>query len=355
MLIALPHLMPKENPVPSGYVKLNQEHWRNAERGRISRPLEMAHTADFLHRRMVKTFNLEDAHQPILTWSVLFDRPKTPSTMYVYAERVPEEIGQEDAQSYTIGMGRITEYATNYAMREFIRRNMDIPLLRDLGSIYGRIADLATYEILLNGTYRRMAQVESLAEQNGKDYTEAITQALFQHNFDPLNELVLDTKEFSGWLDISDVAIEIGGRRFKKPDLGKWLDRLEVEEKDGPIKTGVKNTLLSVVAGGVFRSPGITEISGGITGVIFAETAVVYAANLGRDIINNPELLGSVIPVMAENLAIASVPLISLTPAVAIHEAIHSYSSNKDYMGLIPAKLISKKTIPYLARLEPEE
>src|SRR3972149_10524513 len=148
------------------YTQANQEFWRKANRGIFSRPLELPRTASALHERMVKTFNLEEAELPILTWSVLFDRPKTPSSIYIYAERIPEEIGQEDAQNYSTGIVRITEYATNYAMREFIRRNMDLPLLRDLGSAYGRLADLVTYEIFLNGTYRRMAQIESLAEQD---------------------------------------------------------------------------------------------------------------------------------------------------------------------------------------------
>lgn len=337
------------------YTKANQEFWRKAQRGSVSKPLELMRTANALHNRIVETFALGEVEQPILSWSVIFDRPKTPSSMYVYAEKIPEEIEPVDAQAHSVGIVRITEYATNYAMREFIRRNMNIPILRDLGSAYGRIADLVTYEIILNGTYRRMAQIESQAGQNRKDYKEAIFQALFQHNLGPLNELVADTKDFSGWSNISDVAIEIGKKRFKKPDLGKWLDKIEIEEKDGPIKTGVKNAALSVVAGGVFRSPGVTEISGGIIGFVFAETAVVYAASLGKDIVSRPELLGLIIPVMTKNLAVAIIPAISLAPAIAIHEVIHSYSSNEDFMGLIPVKLIRKETIPYMTRLGAED
>jgi hypothetical protein len=331
----------------------NQKFWRKAKRGLFSRPLELPHTANIIHERIVKTFNLdEDSPTPILTWSLLFDRAKTPSSTYTYKERFPEKVADEDKLDYSVGIARITEYATNRATRIFIEKNLDAPLLKELGTAYARITDLLTYEILLNGTYRRMAGVESTAEQNGKDFNHAIEEALFRHDFTPINELIKDTEEFSGWSDIEDLAIEIGKKKFKKPDLAKWLDKLEIEHNDNKIKAGVKSTVTSVAAGGVFRSPGITEVSGGMIGLVMGETCLFLAANLADDFIKNPTLLNSFSGLIAQDLALAVAPVIAITPAIAIHELIHAHSSNEEFYGLIPATQIKKETIPYLARLE---
>lgn len=54
-------------------------------------------------------------------------------------------------------------------------------------------------------------------------------------------------------------------------------------------------------------------------------------------------------------MQIPVVAIAGLMPFVAVHESIHHYSSNADYMGLIPAKLVHKKTTPLKNQLEPEE
>ncbi len=336
--------MSAEQPSPSNYIEENQEHWRNANRGISSRPLELPRTGKFLHERIVRTFGLEDTQEPILTWSVIFDKPKSPSSAYVYAERFPEGVAKEDEHDFSVGIGRITEYATNIATKDFIDRNTDIPVVNAVARAYAAFGDLATYGIMLAGTYREMARIEYMAEQNGEDFGQALYRGLFQHDTAPLNELIADTKEFSGCSDINELAIKLGKKRFKKPDIGKWLNKLEVERTDGPVKGSIKNCAVSVLAGGVFRSPGITEVSAGLLPLFFAETIAIYGLNGRMDI-----------GLLVQNLAVVTATGLAISPFATIHELTHSYSASEDYMGFIPVKLIKKEVTPYFTRLEIEE
>ena len=168
--------------IPSNYVQLNQDYWRSAERNGISKPLELSRTAKILHKRMVDTFNLQSPHEPILTWSLVFDKPKTPSSRFVYEERFPDEIKEEDRADFLRGMGRITEYATNIATIDFIKKNVNIPFVNTLADIYTKFGDLATYRLLINGTYRDMDGISYIAERNGKNYKEALYKGLFEHD-----------------------------------------------------------------------------------------------------------------------------------------------------------------------------
>lgn len=333
--------MSAEIPIPQDYVAKNQEHFRNARRGILSKPIELTQTGRILHERVVRTFGLEDAEKPILTWSVIFDKPKSPSSAYVYAERFPEGVAKEDEHDFSVGIGRITEYATNIATKDFIHKNTDIPIVNAIAQAYAAFGDLATYGILLGGTYREMTRVQYAAEQNGKDFKQALYQGLFLHDIDPLNELIADTQEFSGCSNVNELAIKLGRTRFKKPDIGKWLNKLEVERTDGSIKAGIKNCAVSVLAGGVFRSPGITEVSGGFLPLFFAETLAIYGLNGRMDI-----------GLLAQNLAIIAGTGIIINPFATIHEFIHSHSASEDYMGFIPATLIGKEVTPYFTRLE---
>lgn len=336
--------MPKENPVPQEYVKLNQEHWINAKRGILSNPLELSRTAQFLHTRMTDTFNLGKAEKPILTWSVVFDKPKTPSSRFVYEERFHNEIRKEDREDFSKGIGRITEYATNIATIDFIKKNTNLPLINLAADAYTKFGDLATYGLVINGTYREMNRIAWVAQQNGKDYKKALYEGLFNHDTKPLDELIADTKEFSGCSDINDLAIKLGQKRFKKPDVLKWLGKLEVERTDGPVKANIKNCMISVLAGGVFRSPGVTEVSAAILPAFFAETGAIYAAKGNFE----PSLL-------VQNLAVVTVGTLAVTPFAVLHEMIHGYSSSTENMGFIPAKLIEKEVTPYFTRLETKE
>ena len=336
--------MSTEQPLPSNYIEQNQEHWRNANRGIFSRPLELPRTGKFLHERIVRTFGLEHIQEPIVTWSAIFDKPKSPSSAYVYAERFPEGVAKEDKHDFSVGIGRITEYATNIATKDFIDRNTDILVVNAAARAYAAFGDLATYGIMLAGTYREMARIEYMAEQNGEDFRQALYRGLFQHDTAPLNELIANTKEFSGCSDINELAIKLGKKRFKRPDIGKWLDKLEVERTDGSVKAGIKNCAVSVLAGGVFRSPGIIEVSGGFLPLFFAETLAIYGLNGRMDI-----------GLLAQNLAVIAATGIIINPFATVHEMIHSYSASEDYMGFIPAELIKKEVTPYFTRLETKE
>lgn len=331
--------MAAEREIPQNYIERNKRFWKKASRHGISKPQELKFPADIFHSRIKKTFDIEEVEQPILVWSTVFDNPKTPNSEYVYAERYPESVKEEDKIDFHRGIVRITEYATNFATREFLKRNAT-----PLADIYGRFADLVTYELLYNGTYRRMKAVEIEADRNGKDYKGALLTGLFRHDLDPVNELIEDTKPYSGWNNINDLAIEIGRNRFKKPDFGKFLDKLEIERTDGKTVTTLKNCAISLLAGGVFRTPGVIEVSTGLVPLAFAETAVIYAAN---------QRLGD--PAIIQNLATITLPILSITPFATMHEAIHYYSANEKNMGFIPAQLINKEVTPYFSRLEPEQ
>lgn len=344
-----------ELAVPENYTEQNKEFWRNAKRGFGSRPLELPRTSHFIHERMVKTFNLEGAVEPILTWSVLYDRAKTPSAKFVYEERELDEVSPEDSSDYIVGMSRITEYATNRAVKLFIERNLNVPVLKELGTVYAKINEIFTYELVINGTYRRMARIEQTAKDNGKDYDKAITDALFKHDLGPLDELVADTQEFSGWTGINDLAIDIGRKKWKKPDLAKWTDKLEVEDDNGKVKSIAKNLVASLAAGGVTRSPGISEVSGGLMLILLAETGLSAATSFGSILLKHPETFNTIANLTVNDLLMAQLPAAFLIPFLTLHELIHTYSFDENNYGLIPSTLIHDEKVPYLARLQKKQ
>ncbi len=154
--------------IPEDYVKANQKHFRNAKRGIVSRPYELPKLRDSLHERITKTFGLEDAQKPVVVWSGLFDNPKTPSSEFVYAERYPEDIKEEDRQNFAAGITRITEYATNFAAGEFLKRNLSLPLVKQAAKVYGMFSEALTYGLLYSGTYREMRRVRKSAQKRGE-------------------------------------------------------------------------------------------------------------------------------------------------------------------------------------------
>ncbi len=351
----------EENSIPPDYIKRNQSFWRKAQRGIFSRPAELGMSATFLHRRIVETFNLENAQESILVWSTLFDKPKTPSSEFVYAERFPSNIKEEDRQYWTAGMVNITEFATNYATREFFKKNADLPIARSIAEVYGELADMATYKIMIGGTYYRMHAIEEQAVLSGKDFKAAIFKALFQHDFNPINSIISDTSGYSGCSNIDELAIQIGKNRFRKPDLGKWLGKLEIGNKDGKIKSNLKNSITSLAAGGVYRNPGVTEISGAIPSLFYLETGAVSGLELSS-ILKNPHFshilssfqFDSLFALATSKELMASLaPIFLIYPFIAVHESIHSYSSNKEFMGLLPARIVRREKTPGLIALEP--
>jgi hypothetical protein len=341
--------LPQGEPlgIPKDYVQQNQEYWKNVERGRLpkTKPLLLNHTARFMHRRIVDTFGLQDAVEPVLALSVLYDKPKSSTSEYVYEYRFPEGVRKKDRKDFAMGIERITEYATNYATKEFFMRNLNFPGARSIAEIYGKLADFASYRFILGGTYVRMGMVEDQAILNGKDYKGALSQALFQHDFTSINELIADTQEASGCSNLEDLAIQIGKSRFKKPDLSKWLGKLEINKTDGSGKSNIKNCILSILAGGVYRNPGVIEISAGITTFVILETISVYALKMGTDVLSVANTLGL-------NLAVALTPVTLVEFFATVHERLHSDSSNKEYIGLIPARIVNKKTTPHMSNLE---
>lgn len=336
----------QELTIPVDYVAKNQEHWRNIKRGKGSRPHELS-IGSLLHSRIVRTFgleHLEHVKKPILVWSVLFDKPDKPTSQVVHAERFPEDVKEEDKQDFAIGIGRITEWATNEATKDVIMKITNIPIISTVAHAYAAFGDFVTYGIILGGTYREMARIQYVAEQNGKDFKHALYKGLFEHDMTLINELIADTEDFSGCSNINELAIKLGRKRFKKPDIGKLLNRLEVERTDGQIKGGIKNCVVSVIAGGVFRNPGITEVSAGVLPLLFAETIALYVLNSRMDI-----------GLLAQNLAVVVAVGGVIYPFATIHELTHSASASRSNMGFIPATLIKKEVTPYFTRLEKEE
>lgn len=339
------------------YIGANQEFWRNAKRGILSRPLELPKVSELLHSRITKTFNLEDAQKPIVTFAMLWDDPKSPSSKFVHAERYPEEITEEDRPAFMSGISKITEYATNLAAREFFRTNTDFPIGRTFAELYGMTSDAMTYKILMGATYREMSRIEMIANNNGKDYKGAITQALFQHDFTQINELISDTSEFSGLEDINDLAIQLGKKKFKKiPSLGNSLD----SRKGKDSINWIKNCVVSALAAGLYRNPGVTEISGAsyalFPGITFLTAAIYLELNkVGIFSEYSPEVVPLVAATIAESVTMPTVVVTGLLPFVAVHESIHHYSSDENFMGMIPSRIINKEVTPYKARLEPKD
>lgn len=345
------------------HINANQTTWRQAKRGLISRPHELPQIGNLLHRRITRTFGLDEAKKPLLVWSVVYDNPQTPNSEYVYERRYPEGIEDTDKKDYVVGIERINEYATNYATKEFIRSNADFPVGKQAVTAYGAIADLLTYGVLLNGTYQVMRDLEIMANHQGLDYKTALLDGLFNHDFQSMNGIIQAASEYTGLHNLTELATEIGRRRFKKPDLGKWLGKLDTNKSDGPAKAAIKNCLISVAAGGVFRTPGVVEMSAGMipfaaaTNFVASDLYVDYNAVVNMKqpgLILNPEIPIKLAPLVAES----TLPMIlvagSLLPFIAIHESIHHYSGSQDYLGFIPVSLIEKRITPAKAKLEGE-
>jgi len=335
--------------IPLNYIEDNQEFWHNVDRKRFAKtkPLPLKNISRVLHKHIVSTFNLSDAKEQDLFVSVLFDKPKSPTSKYVYEYRLPEDVKKEDRKDFFIGIERITEYSTNYITREFFRRQEKTAIGKLAISAFTELSDLLSYKILLAGTYMTMYQIEYIANQNGKDYKQAITDALFKHDFNPINELIADTKEMSGLSNINELAVHIGKKRLKKPDLSKWFTKLEIKKTDNETRATVKNCLLSVLAGGVYRNPGITEISAGAATFLILETVGVYLASMGANITSE-----EVIKLLGVNLATVITSVMGIYTFVPVHETFHGNSSNEEYLGLIPATLVADKKSPSMSSLE---
>ena len=398
-----PHL----GKVPPHYVRRNQTYWRNAKRGLISRPLVLVHSGDFLHKKMLTTFNLVDSdpshsisdtkpmrwpeedktdgrgwsypntekkpwsfrdpkteplhvYKPILVGSVVFDNPANSTSEFVHAERFPAHIPEKDRKAWSIGMERITEYATNYATRRLFKTIMNFPLGEGIAEIYNEFSDLVSYKLLIGGTYRRMGAVEQQALANGKDYEDALYKGLFAHDFTAINELIADTKEYSDCSNIDDMALQIGHEKFTKIDIGKILGKLEIKPENGKSNRGIKNLAISCLAGGVYRNPGVTEVSAAGIALMIIEPVVVNSLYL----LAHPELaqlikstrLGVNILDSLAVLAASGVATYGLVlPFVGAHENIHNYSANRKFMGYIHSEIIRKETTPGFAMLEPQE
>lgn len=395
---------PEGDDIPHNYTKLNQMHWLNGtERGLWSKPIILNSVSRLLDARMSRAFGLyigkaiegvetmkwpeEDASEgkgwsypdknerPIegvtASFSIPFDNPKTHSSLFVYEERFPEQVKPEDRHDWSIGIGRITEYATNYATKEFFRRQASGAATKAASIAYTWFYDLVTYGLIQNGTYGQMQTIETMANYHKINYADAITSALFQHNFDPINRLIAMTNidGYSGCNNIDDLATKIGKERFKKPDLGKWLDKIDTRREDGKRATSLRNGIISVAGAGVFRNPGVIETSGATLPFMAAVNLIINEAqadSFGMGLINHPDKAGIIdmarylipdyfVPLGAEALQIPAAILIPLLPFVLVHESIHYYSSNQDFMGLIPAKIIKKAVTPYKSKLEPAE
>ncbi len=350
--------------VPLNYIESNQSFWKKARRGKISRPAEIPSIlGNFLHDRITKTFGLDEAGKPSVVWSVVFDNPKSPNSKYVYERRYPEDVPEEDRTNYAIGIERINEYATNYATREFIRRNTDVPILKTISKGYRVFSELMTYALLLKGTYMRMMDVEILAKGAGKDFGSAILEGLFNHNFGPINELIEDAADLTGFSNLNEMAIEIGRKKFTKPNIGKILGKLEANKTDGNLKRAIKNGSISVAAGGVFRTPGVVEISAAM--IPFAAATDFAISEIYTDsqavlnfhnpaLIFNPQVPIMLMPNVIEGAVGVALAMAPLYPFIAIHESIHHYSGGKNYIGFIPANLVYKETTPHKAKFEGE-
>lgn len=356
--------------IPGDYIQRNKEHWRNAKRGIGSRPFELPRTESMFHNAMQRTFReygLNGTIKPIFTFAVASDNPKTASSAYAHKERFLVEVAKEDRQDFLIGMIRINEYATNYAAREFLIQNLNLPGLREAAKVYAGLSNLSTYGILLRGTFTRMRELEIMANHNNMDYKHALLTALFQHDSTELNAIIALGSEYTGYSNINELAIEIGRKRYKKPDFGKWFDKLDASRSDGKIKTKIKNGVLSTAALGVFRNPGIIEIHGAIipaspiiAGVgTFALVESLVLAEYNINALMHPEHIMLILEQISSEIpkpaaAIAGVALL-VAPFVIAHEAIHHYSADEHHMGLTPTEVIKKEVTPYKSRFETEE
>ena len=395
--------------VPEDYISLNQLHFMGLERNGISRIMELKATGEFLHRRIVNTFNLDQnasaceenelppirwpeeditdgrgwfypnreegelppirwheeditdgrgwfypklkiqpqPKKPTFTFSVVYSKTKKPSSEFGYEQTYPEGIAEGDREDFAFGIERITEYATNFATREFFRRNLDIPGFRKIAEAYGLVEDFLTYRVLLHGTYRDMGEIQKVAKHNGKDFKGAIIDyTLFQQDTESLDRLIKDTKSLE-CSNINDLAIRIGNNRLRTPDLTKILRKLELKPTDSEKKANLKNCIMSVLSGGVYRNPGITEVSGGILTFLTLETLVVYLLSMGEKLLTREN-----IDLLALNLATASIPVTLTTIFAIVHEAIHHYSSDQRHLGgIIPAEIRAKRQTPGMAEI----
>ncbi len=96
----------------------------------------------------------------------------------------------------------------------------------------------------------------------------------------------------------------------------------------------------SVIAGGTFATPGIVEVGfGGVAGsAILASTLLTIENALTH---TDPKTFA-----LEVGVALPAITALhsAFFPYITIHEAVHAYSADRDFIGLMPDELFRPKT-----------
>lgn len=208
-----------------------------------------------------------------------------------YEVVIPERVRPEERKAYRKGIVAINEWMTNLAARRYFVEKFTAvdpsdpkQLAKEIGAhFYGDMMDLASYGIIHLPVELAMEKISSVARAQGIDFRDAVFKAFFQHDPEQLNQLIASTR------------LSTRRRHSNQPeditDLAILLGR-QVPTIKGGIRVGV------------FAIPGVAQIS----------PLWLKLAGFG---------IG--------------------TSFVEVHESMHGYSADENWVGVIPKRLIPPK------------
>lgn len=329
-LSRIPEIYPQTNHYYQAVTE-NQMLWREATHSSI-RSYEMPRLSYTIEGKMKKVFS--DYIAPsyprlLIAWSFLLDTPSHTLPYYRLIARYPEHIRQEDRQDYAAGMYHLNEWATNYATRHYIETASTNPITQPMRKAYAAYGDTIVGRVNTLYTYRAMREAKRAASASGVNFDHAVFTALFQHDFTALNGLIAATPTLEA-ANHDELALVVGHHSAKTFDPTKEIFRhFSPKPTDSTIMKTLKNTADSLLTGGQFAQPGIVE--------------VVVAAPIGLSTIGALEgTISGDVKGMATSAAIASSIATVTYPFVLIHESVHGYSANAEYIGLLPRQIVQE-------------
>lgn len=220
-----------------------------------------------------------------------------------------------------LGITHFNEQATDIATRYWLSHASKYPLFHQLGEFYSNFCYTVSQRILYQNASRLMKRLRSEALSHQQSFDQALFLALFQHDFQEVNAIA-SSANIDGCQTVDQLALSLG-KRLPMHHPSRLSGNLAIEENDSNLKKLSKRIMRTMVLGGYYDHPlGVINIVVSQPAAILIGGMATFApADLLRGI--SSSVIGSAV---ASSILGYSLP----------HEAIHFYSSNSNYVGLIP-------------------
>lgn len=313
------------------YILDSQSAWRKLRRGVISRPQEIPGISTVLDESIKIVFSsyLDQARPTsIVAWSVLKDEPLEPLWGRL-SRRRPEAIAAQDERAYLFGITELNEWAVDFATKYWFTHASQTTLVQRLGAVYANICTGTGQKLMYGHTYRTMEQIGRTVEARYGYFDDAVFRALFLHDAHHLNRLVSEAYG-SRLQSLDQLALHLGKQQKQKTFTTYAIDS-EAKQSTVEIDGLFKRTLESFVMVGFQDHPGVIEL-------IVAQQALVFGAYaVATTAVSGDILWGVTSGTIGGTLASSLMGGYAL-----IHEAIHDYSRDRMFNGLIPLTLVGQ-------------